>query len=80
MWPSLLHPALEGSAGEREKEIEKKAGCGVEEWGEEPLVHKHKSGHERLMPEERGGHGIFSLPPQVYSVKRDMALQLAPVW
>lgn len=52
MWPSLLHPALEGSAGEREKEIEKKTGCGVEEWGEEPLVHKHKSGHERLMPED----------------------------
>lgn len=52
MWPSLLHPALEGAAGEREKETEKKTGCGVEESGEEPLVHKHKSGHERLTPED----------------------------
>ena len=52
MWPSLLHPALEGAAGEREKDIEKKTGCGVEEWGEEPLVHKHKSGHERLISED----------------------------
>lgn len=24
----------------------------MEEWGEEPLVHKHKSGHEHLISED----------------------------